>query len=158
MPWFGVRTLYRTRLVGRPRSPDSDYHPGYALIEERVVLFRAKSGSDAIAKAEREAKRYAANGSTNVYGQKLVVSYLGTATAYEMDRPPRNAEEIYSDTEIVSSTVTARSIVLRRCGKDDKALRYRLAAMFIDGGVYQGLKPHLPRAPRRQPARGRARQ
>jgi hypothetical protein len=58
-PWYAAKTFYRN---------------GYVLdgvaqtcFEERVVLFRAASFEDAIAKAEAEATRYAASSERSVY-------------------------------------------------------------------------------------------
>ena len=49
--WFSVRSIFRSDLTedGKPRR----------CFEERVVLFRASSSDEAIAKGEAEAKRYA---------------------------------------------------------------------------------------------------
>jgi len=57
--WFAVKTLYRTRVVGRPARRDAAYDGDANVVEERVVLFRARSFDDAIRKAEREARAYA---------------------------------------------------------------------------------------------------
>jgi hypothetical protein len=48
-PWYGAQ------LVFRSASPESRYKNSY---EERVVLIRADSWEEAIAKAEAEAKEY----------------------------------------------------------------------------------------------------
>ncbi len=49
--WFSVRSVFRSDLTedGKPRR----------CFEERVVLFRAASVEEAMAKGEAEAKRYA---------------------------------------------------------------------------------------------------
>ena len=74
---FAVKTLYRTTATGRPKRRDKHYDPDTALIEERVVLFRASTFDSAIRKAEREARKYAADDSGhNGYGQALATEYL----------------------------------------------------------------------------------
>ena len=42
LSWFGVKTLYRSRPMGRPTSR-LWLQADAALLEERVVLFRARS-------------------------------------------------------------------------------------------------------------------
>lgn len=53
--WFGVRSLFR--------SDRTDNGQPCRAFEERVVLFRAESFEEALAKGEAEAKEYAAGGS-----------------------------------------------------------------------------------------------
>ena len=51
--WYSVRSIYRADMIedGKPRR----------AFEERVVLFRAASFEEALAKGEAEARRYAAD-------------------------------------------------------------------------------------------------
>lgn len=50
MEWYSVRSIFRADVVeeGQPRR----------VFEERVVVFRAASFEDALAKGEAEARRY----------------------------------------------------------------------------------------------------
>lgn len=58
--WFGVKTIYQTTVAPplghgrRKQNKASD-----RLVEERIVLLKARSAEEAIAKAEREAALYA---------------------------------------------------------------------------------------------------
>ena len=47
MPWFGAKTLYRLTAKGRAKNTDQCYDPDATLLEERVVLFEAKSAEQA---------------------------------------------------------------------------------------------------------------
>jgi hypothetical protein len=58
-PWYAVKTLYRSEGLGRPTATDSAYDPAATLVEERVVLLKARSFQDAIRAAEKEARAYA---------------------------------------------------------------------------------------------------
>lgn len=41
--WFGVKTLFRTRAVGRAKAIDHAFDPYLDMVEERIVLVRARS-------------------------------------------------------------------------------------------------------------------
>jgi len=114
--WYGVKTLFRTRATGRPRDVDSAFDPSIDLIEERVVLFRAKGFDDAIARAENEARCYAADTHRNPYGQKVVTQYLGACDAFELFDSPAVGVEVFSSTTLVPSTDRRRALVDRWFG------------------------------------------
>lgn len=50
-PWYSVRSVFRTDRVEKGKRT--------RLFEERVVIFRAASEQEALAKGEAEARRYA---------------------------------------------------------------------------------------------------
>lgn len=77
LQWYGVRTVYEHENLARGRE---------RLYEERIVLVRARSQKDAIAKAEGEADAYAVDG----------VRYLGYAMCYEMPDAPGEGIEVFS--------------------------------------------------------------
>lgn len=62
--------------------------PHYQCYEERITVWMAGSFEEAIAKAEREANRYASKGSGFVY--------LDIAQAYRMVDRPKEGAEVYS--------------------------------------------------------------
>lgn len=116
--WYGVKTLYRTRTIGRPRKVDANYDREGTLVEERVVLFRARNFDEAMDKAEAEAKRYAsAFTPRNRYGQRIRQQYLGCADAFVIDGAPAVGCEVFSSTRVVPDSVSDAS----------------LAASFTDG-------------------------
>ncbi len=69
--WFGVKTLYRSDATGRRKVTHPNYDPKTTLVEERIVLFRARTGQEAIRKAELEAREYARLSHTNSFGQRV---------------------------------------------------------------------------------------
>ena len=72
--WYGVRCFFRW--------------PDYNCYEERITVWRAMSFDEAIAKAEREARRYASEGSSFVY--------LDIAQAYHMVDRLKEGAEVFS--------------------------------------------------------------
>jgi hypothetical protein len=75
--WYGVRTLYIHKDLQRGQDH---------LYEERIVLVRASSSEEALARAEAEAQAYAVD----------EVEYLGFAMAFHMFQPPSELVEVYS--------------------------------------------------------------
>lgn len=113
--WFGVKTLYRSRAQGLATGKDRQYRPGITLVEERLVLFRARASSDALRQAEREARKYARDRFRNAYGQRVVTEYLGYCEAYDMSPDePGLAVEVFSAMEVLPASIPTKQIV-RRC-------------------------------------------
>jgi len=113
--WFGVKTLYRQEASGKPRTRDRHYDPAVTLVEERVVLFRARSHAEAIRKAEREASRYAASfRERNVYGQRLRNRFLGALDSFELFENPTSGEEVFSTTFLARGNVSDQRLINRR--------------------------------------------
>ena len=54
--WYGIRSLYRWAAVGRPKNPDESYVKDATLVEERIVLIKARSDEEAMRKAKKEGK------------------------------------------------------------------------------------------------------
>ena len=73
--WFGVRTSTRWEAIGKPESIDDNFDEDDTLIEERVVLIKARSFDEAIKKGEKEAKDELAE-YKNFYGQRISQRYL----------------------------------------------------------------------------------
>ena len=117
--WFGVRTLYRTTVKGRPKGVDALYDADATLCETRVVLIRARSFEEAIAKGEAEARRYVKyDHLPNRYGQIVVQTYLGECDAFELFDPPGVGVEVFSRTEVVSRKLSNRRLIQERLGPD----------------------------------------
>lgn len=49
--WFGVKTLIRWEAIGKPESIDENFDEDATLVEERIVLFKARSSDEAIKKS-----------------------------------------------------------------------------------------------------------
>lgn len=115
--WFGVKTIYRIEAFGRPQAIDSAYDPDATLIEERIVLFRARSFDEAIRRAEKEATQYAASQHRNPYGQTVKMRYLKSCDAFLMDESPGVSVEVFSATEVVHKQIPDDEILDSKLGK-----------------------------------------
>jgi hypothetical protein len=131
-PWYGVKTLYRSTAVGRPKVTDSAYDPAATLIEERVVLFKARSFHEAIRAAEKEARSYARGDHINPYGQKVKMHYLGACNAYHLFFAPVAGAEVFSSTTIVGLSVRDNAIVHQRMGTVETLREARRRKKFYD--------------------------
>ena len=118
--WYGVKTLYRWKSAGRPRAVDEHFANSVSLLEERVVLVRARSFDEAIARAEKEARKYARTSHRNPYGQWVRTKYLQACDAFEILEEPGVGTEVFSTTEIIQRRTSDRSLVDARLGKDEK--------------------------------------
>jgi hypothetical protein len=144
--WYGVKTVYRVEPQGSPGATDSEYWPDGSLVEERVVVFRARSCEEAVRKAEREAKNYTSLCTDrNPYGQRLLRRYLGFCDAYTyVDRTLESGTEVYSMTELVPRAVADASVVQRRIGREesgrDRGRRKNFCLLLFSGPV-PGVRP-----------------
>jgi hypothetical protein len=119
--WYSARTLYRTRVAGRPRGVDPLYDADATMSEIRIVLLRARSFDEAIARAEVEAERYAAQEHPpNRYGQRVVQEYLGECDVFELSEAPGANVEVYSYTELVSDRVSDSEWIEARLGPEQR--------------------------------------
>jgi uncharacterized protein DUF4288 len=118
--WFGVRTLYRLDALGRPLGRDGNYSPTMTLVEERVVVLKARSTHEAIQKAEADARRYVVEcRHRNPYGQRVRTRYLGYCDAYRRDKSLGSGAEVFSASEVVPRRVTDRAVVRRLIGSHE---------------------------------------
>lgn len=115
--WYGVRSLYRWIALGKPKEPDSSYIPGATLVEERIVLVKARSGKEALTRAEKEGRTYARSIQlTNVYGQKVRARLLKAVDAYELDSSPEADTEVFSATEEIDASIPDERVRERSMG------------------------------------------
>jgi hypothetical protein len=141
MSWFAVKTLLRTRLLGRPKRRDSSYRAGVASVEERIVLFRARNGAEAIRKGEKEARRYAdEKRTTNAYGQEVTMELLGYTEAFEIFESPGEGVEVFSAIEIIHASESRTSVVARKIGEPAGASTARL---FLSSTISEAIKTRL---------------
>ena len=118
--WYAVKTLYRTSARGRPVRRDAAFDPNAALIEERVLLVRARSFDEAIRKGEDEAREYARRPTyRNPYGQRVTTKYLEVCDAFNLFDEPANRREVYSRTEIVRADQSTDAEVKKVFGPDE---------------------------------------
>lgn len=133
MKWFSVKTLYRWSETV-PASDTTTKNENPILLEERVVLFKARSIESAIKKAEKEAEAYSTVLVKNSYGHDIQVQYLGCCEAFEMFDNPEDGKEIYSQTNIYPSSLKKEDAIELRFGpelnKEEEAI---LRRKFEDG-------------------------
>ncbi len=112
LKWFAVKTLYRTTVARAP----------WSLVEERVVIFRARSFADASRQGESEARKYAASPRRqNADGKRVRTKYLGECDAFELFAAPAHGREVYSCTELARSTTSARGLGDKLLGAPENA-------------------------------------
>lgn len=114
--WYGVKTVFRTESKGKPKATDSFYDPEATLIEERIVLIRARNFDEAIRKAEKEATEYCKESIINTYGERVTTRYLGACNAFELFDEPDVGVEVYSATEMVNQLIDDQSVINRILG------------------------------------------
>ena len=133
--WFAVRTLYRTKAIGKPRVSSPYYDSDSTSLEERVVLFRARSPEDALKQGLREGLRYASSVEMmNVYGQKLRTKMLKRCDTFDLfDQALKSGMEVHSSTRFLPKSVTDREIATQLFGP--MKVEKRAALKFADGGI-----------------------
>ena len=117
--WFGVKTVFRKEAIGKPTYVDASYEAKLTLVEERIVLIRARSFDEAISKAEAEAEKYAAGNYSNCYGQLVTQRYLRACDAFELYDDPNNGVEVYSNTELVPKRVSDSKVIDQHLGIEE---------------------------------------
>ena len=147
--WYGVKTLYRAAPAGRARGTDRFYSADVTLVEERVIVVRARTGDGAIRKAEVEAKRYATKSHHNPYGQRVRTKYLGYVDAYHMFDELQEGAEVFSDTEVVSRKVSDQAIVYRQLGRQESKRLYASRRNILNIAFVRAA-PGVKRSPRDQ--------
>jgi hypothetical protein len=142
--WYSVKTLYRTEAIGRPAFKDEDYDGAVTLVEERIVLFKARNFKEAILKAEKEARNYAADiAYENIYGQRVHVRYMETYMAYELFDEPGKGIEVFSDTELVNKRITDKSIIDRKMTPNTTENETWKRMKFVKGEITRAMLEHF---------------
>jgi len=133
--WFAAKTVYRTTAVGRPLKRTPEYRADATLVEERIVLIRAKDFKGALKKAEAEAKRFARTTHKNPFGQVVKTRFLGDVDLWLIHDELEEGCEIFGSTEVLSSKVSDRAILDAKFGaapdKDwsEARVKFRNAAL-----------------------------
>lgn len=145
--WFAVKSLFRTEISDPPRAMDGDYDPDGALVEERVVLVRARSHAKALRRAEREADKYSRPMQhVNAYGQRVVWRRVKVLSSYELFEKPRDGREVWSLTSVVPSATTDQELEIQRFGPDDTKESLRRRKKFLDLEFVGDVGPDSPSA------------
>jgi Domain of unknown function (DUF4288) len=130
--WFGVKTLYRTTVAGTPPVTDSAYDPSATLVEERVVILRARSHDEAHRKAKAEARRYATRRHVNPYGQRVRTRWVGASESFELFDEPDNLTEVWSSTYMIPASVSDKEVVARALGPNETAAQRKRRRKFLN--------------------------
>jgi len=135
--WFSAKTLYRVEVKGDPVALDECYDPEGTLLEERVILVRARSHEEAISKAEHEAEEYASASHFNPYGQEVIQRVLSCVETFELYDDPANRVEVWSSTSVISSSITDEDIITHRFGpaEDNRSKRKKYLNQEFSGQV-----------------------
>lgn len=116
---YAVKTIYRTKAIGKPTATDKYYRRALDMIEERIVLIKARSFSEAIKKGEKEAIKYTSTEHhINPYGQKVVQKYIGSIDAFETFEDMAENKEMYSSTHLVPAAWSNKTITARMFGPE----------------------------------------
>jgi len=136
---YSVKTIYRSKAVGRPKATDKRYQKNLDMIEERIVLIRARSLDEAIKKGEIEAKKYASSPPhINPYGQKVIAKYIRSIAAFEPFEDFTENKEVYSSTQLIPSAWSNKTITDRMLGlehKNERQLRTKFLNKEFSGTV-----------------------
>jgi Domain of unknown function (DUF4288) len=152
--WFGVKTLYRTTATGRPSAVDALFDRTVDLVEERVVLLRARTSDEAIARAEVKAREYAREVHINPYGQRVVCRYLDACDAFELFDAPGAGVEAFSSTFLIPSDTANPTVIDRWLGQEEPApdaRRRKFLNRRFSGAVGKASKTPLQPARRAHP-------
>lgn len=110
--WYTVKSLYRMEVL-----PTGASEPRLSSFEERVVLIRASSFDEAMAKAEAEARTYQEEGAwTNKRGERVRTRFLGAVSAFAMADDVSDGVELHSSILFVDPSVSDDQIVERMLG------------------------------------------
>ncbi len=139
--WYSVKTLYKIYTVGTPKKTDKYYNNSTNLIEERIVLFKARNFEEAIKKANAEAMQYSTRPyHTNPYGQTVKMKYMNVYDCFELFDEPGNKKEIFSATEIVSNKLSNKKLFSNKFGKYESKSALKKRKRFLNqefnGRVY----------------------
>lgn len=131
--WYGVKTLYRAETTGKADHKGAGFDPQATMVEERVVLFRARSFDEAVRKAEREAQQYVTDSDyTGCFGQRVSTRYMGCADVFWLFEPPAEKVEVFSTTEIFPAQVSDAEIIRDRIGKTETVAIKRKRRNFFN--------------------------
>src|ERR1051326_6981717 len=129
LKWFGVKTVYRTSIRGKATQGHAGWDGDGTLVEERIVLVRARDHDQAIRRAETEAREYTSETFTNRFGQVVSLRRLRVIESFELFDDPAHLVEVWSTTMIVPKSVSDNQLIDRLFGskktKNDRQRRLK---------------------------------
>jgi hypothetical protein len=103
------------------------------LVEERIVILRARGFEEAIRKGEAEARSYARDcRHRNPYGQQVRQRYLAYCDAYIFDDAPKEGAEVYSSTEVAPRKSSDRALLRRVIGRKESRRAHQSRRNILD--------------------------
>jgi len=116
------------------------------LVEERVVLFRARSHDEALSRAEKEGSRYCTQvNHRNPYGQPVVYRQLAAMDSFELFEVPASGSEVYSRTEVSPRSVSDTSVLRALLGPETESKRLRASRRNILDITFNAPAPGVTR-------------
>ena len=144
-----MKTLFRIEPVGRPLGKDRIYSKSMTMVEERVVVVKARSADEAIRIGEAEARRYARQFHRNPYGQRVRTRRLRCTEVYDINEPVREMTEVYSSTQVVPRGVSDSAVIRRAFGPTESPRAYASRRNILDI-CFQVPAPGVKRTTREQ--------
>jgi hypothetical protein len=132
LKWFGVKGLIRIEAFGPVHGRDASYDPDGTLVEERIMVVRARDPKDAASRTRnrlaKEKVRY-----SNSYGQEVRSRLLEGMIVYELFDPPADNMEVFSDTHRVPTSLRDAEVAKRFSSAElsDRAQRKRFIAAEV---------------------------
>jgi hypothetical protein len=139
-----VKTLYRVAAEGRPLARDRFYSSSMTMVEERVIIVRARSADEAARMGRQEAAKYTRGHRRNPYGQRVRIRFMGYVHVYDINEPVREGTEVFSTTEVISRGIQDRSVIRRQIGRPESDRAYRSRRNILNSvfaGTAPGVKP-----------------
>ena len=138
--WFGVKTAYRLNVTGKPRATDDAYTAKNNMIEERIVIFKARNSEEAVSLSKNEAKKYITDlNFKNAYGETVRWKFLEVCETFEMHEPPEEGAEVFSSTRLVDKKLKDKELIFQMFGPDELDDDYEKRMRFIKGEILREL-------------------
>lgn len=138
--WYSVSTYYQYSTAGKPKPQFRHYQNASVMIEERVVLFLARSHDEAEKLADIEARDYASYSYVNPFGQKVRVRYIGCGGAFALFDEPGTGVEVYSRTEIRLPRLSINELKRAKIGQNHGKVEAKMRLKFQDAN-FTRVKP-----------------
>ncbi|WPU65121.1 DUF4288 domain-containing protein [Peredibacter starrii] len=126
------KSLYWIEARGKSKvkqKPDSKY----ALLEERIILIKAKNFNEAIKKARKEAKDYEGN-YINPYGQQVRIEFLECIEVFELFESPADLVEVFSANFLVDQKISKKEMLNSHYGKSiSETTERKIRSKFLNG-------------------------
>ena len=124
------------------------YDPNSTLVEERIVLIRARNDREALRKAKEEARNYAReNRFENVYGERVQVRSMGAFDVFELMEASVDAGvELFSSNRVVSKSVSEKQIAATLVGPGRTPDQLKGRGRFLDYQVTLEFMPEVLRS------------